>query len=55
VPQVIITKRFDTYVEHTIRVLALRKKDGHLKMPIQTKYLEKLQARNEVQMQNRAV
>jgi len=43
-PQVMITKRFDTYVEHTIRVLALRKKDGHLKMPIQTKYLEKLQA-----------
>lgn len=44
-PDVQITKRFTVQVEHIIRALVLRKNDGVLKFPIQTKYLEKMEAK----------
>ena len=46
-PTISVTGRFDVHTEHLIRVLAKRKTEDPLKMPIQTKYLEKMAAEKE--------
>jgi hypothetical protein len=44
-PECRATGRFDTHTEHMLRVMAHRRTDAPLVMPIQTKYLQKLEAR----------